>query len=419
MAEGISTGLINYWAANGSQVKDFLKQGVAYKLLFGHYENREDLANLLAIAQVDVVPTLVMVLRAAGGAVQPGQDLPARQKMILRRLEAMLHQEQEALVTVMGRENILVTIAGTQDIALLLPVNGAIYGDDIRTVTHRYARYLQTYLERELGGVIIGIGPFCRDAGRLPQSFAAARQAADYCFYETNGTIVHSDDIGACQHQDNQTAFIRFEAALQDSLRRGDWDAFFRVSRELTAEIARGVVQPYVLKVRILELMTLLSRTVIDMGGDPVRLLAAKVRMGDELAAIATCRQLKVWLDDAFRDLSWFAQENERDYTARAIVKVKQYIHANYRSNITLEELARHALLSSSYLSHAFSETCRISITEYLKTIRVRKAQALLKSSDKTVTEVAASVGYADPNYFARVFKGTTGKSPQQYRKGE
>lgn len=420
MAEGVSGELIACWTTNSNLVKEALKRGVAYQLLFGHPGGRDELPRLLAIAQVAVVPTMAMVFRAAGGAPPPGHDPAERQLAIFRRLDSLLQQEQEALVTIMGRDNMLATVAGAQDIALLLPVNAAIFAEDVRLVTRRYARYIQAYLERSLDfAVAVGIGPVCLDFRLLRQSYAEARRAVGYCFYESNGTIVHSGDIERLRLQENQTAFIRFEAALQDSLRRGDWDAFYRAGRELADEIARGVVEPYVLKVRILEMLTLLSRTVIDMGGDPARLLDVKVRLGAELEGIATNRQLRGWLDDVFRDLCRLARENQRDFTAKAVVKVKQYIHANYPKNIMLEELARHALLSVSHLSHAFSESCGVSITEYLKTTRVKKAQSLLRSSDKSVTEVAASVGYPDPNYFARVFKCITGKSPQQYRRGE
>lgn len=419
MTDGVSNELITSWTTNSNLVKEVLKSGIAYQLLFGHLGSRDELPRLFDIAQVGAMPTLAMVLRPADGAGPSQCDSTERQLLIFRRLEGLVQKEQEALVTIMGRDNILATIAGTQDIALLLPVNSAIFSDDSRLVTRRYARYIQAYLERDLDfSVAVGVGSVYHDFRLLRQSFNEARKAVSYCFYETNGTILHSSDIERFRRQENQTAFIRFEAALQDSLRRGDWDGFYRVSRELMDEIARGVVEPYILKVRILEMLTLLSRTVIDMGGDSARLLDVKVRLGAEIENIATNRQLRSWLDDVFRDLSWFAQENQQDFAAKAVVKVKQYIHANYPKSIMLEELARLVLLSPSYLSHAFSESCGVSITEYLKTVRVKKAQAMLRSSDKSVTEVAASVGYPDPNYFARVFRNITGKSPQQYRKG-
>lgn len=419
MTEGVSNELINSWTVDSGLVKGVLKRGIAHQLLFGHLGGRDELRRLFAIAEVAVAPTLAMALRPAGGTV-PSRPGPAeRQLQIFRRLETMMQSEQEALATIMGRDNILATIAGNQDIALLLPVNAAVIPGDSRPVAHRYARYVKAYIEQGLDfAVAVGVGAVYRDVGQLRQSFAEARKAVSYCFYENNGTILHSADIEKFRRQENKTAFIRFEAVLQDCLRRGDWDSFYRSSRELMDEIARGVVEPYVLKVRILELLTLLSRTVIDMGGDSARLLDVKVRLGDEIEGITTNRQLRGWLDDVFRDLSWFAQENQHDFIAKAIVKAKQYIHANYARNIALEELARHVLLSPSYLSHAFSEACGASITEYLKAIRVKKAEAMLRCSDKSVTEVGASVGYPDPNYFARVFKHITGKSPQQYRKG-
>jgi transcriptional regulator GlxA family with amidase domain len=48
---------------------------------------------------------------------------------------------------------------------------------------------------------------------------------------------------------------------------------------------------------------------------------------------------------------------------------------------------------------------------------RVRNAQVLLETTDGTVAEIAAIVGYEDPLYFSRVFRKARGLSPMKYRR--
>jgi two-component system response regulator YesN len=62
-----------------------------------------------------------------------------------------------------------------------------------------------------------------------------------------------------------------------------------------------------------------------------------------------------------------------------------------------------------------FSRLMGIRPTDYLNKKRIEKSQMLLLCSGKKLKEIALDVGFADPNYFSRVFKKYTGLSPQEY----
>ena len=83
-----------------------------------------------------------------------------------------------------------------------------------------------------------------------------------------------------------------------------------------------------------------------------------------------------------------------------------------------LEEIVRRSGMSASYLSRVFREATGYTPIEYLIQMRVRKAMELLRSTSSSVTEIAASVGFTDANYFSRRFKTVAGVSPTSYRKG-
>ena len=54
---------------------------------------------------------------------------------------------------------------------------------------------------------------------------------------------------------------------------------------------------------------------------------------------------------------------------------------------------------------------------EHIKDLRIEKAKNLLKSTDKSITEIAALCGIPDYNYFTKVFKSETNETPSKYRK--
>ncbi|HEY5562717.1 MAG TPA: helix-turn-helix domain-containing protein [Clostridiaceae bacterium] len=74
----------------------------------------------------------------------------------------------------------------------------------------------------------------------------------------------------------------------------------------------------------------------------------------------------------------------------------------------------------SSYLSKIFTKYIGENPLKYLTTLRVNKAKHLLiNNKDLSVKEIGELVGYMDPFYFSRVFKGVTGKCPASYKRLE
>lgn len=98
---------------------------------------------------------------------------------------------------------------------------------------------------------------------------------------------------------------------------------------------------------------------------------------------------------------------------------IAMYLQNNARENVSLDDVASRFYMSKSYLTRIFRSVTGFSVVEYLKFIRIRQAQTLLREGDKSITEIAAACGFGNITYFEKVFKATTGISPLQYRKQE
>lgn len=99
------------------------------------------------------------------------------------------------------------------------------------------------------------------------------------------------------------------------------------------------------------------------------------------------------------------------------IIDALYYMESNYGQNLTLEELAQKAHLSTAYFSRLFSAQLGKSFSEYLGDIRLRHVQILLTQSDKSVMDIAMETGYCNGDYLSAQFRKKVGMTPSEYRK--
>ena len=92
------------------------------------------------------------------------------------------------------------------------------------------------------------------------------------------------------------------------------------------------------------------------------------------------------------------------------------YIAEHYSEPITSEQMARLCHVNESYFCRFFKKNFGRSPLTYLNEYRIEKASALLKKSQKSITEIAMETGYEDINYFSRTFKKLKSLSPTEYR---
>ena len=96
--------------------------------------------------------------------------------------------------------------------------------------------------------------------------------------------------------------------------------------------------------------------------------------------------------------------------------QVIERIHAAYAEKLTLQSIAAELHFTPDWVGVIFRKKTGQSFSEYLAGVRMNRAMALLRETDKAVYEIAESVGYQNVPYFSSTFKNTTGMSPRTYR---
>lgn len=93
------------------------------------------------------------------------------------------------------------------------------------------------------------------------------------------------------------------------------------------------------------------------------------------------------------------------------------YIHRHYAEKLTLEQIAASAAVSKRECLRCFQSCISKSPFAYLLDYRIRVAEQLLRTTERSVTEIAMETGFSGAAYFSKMFRELRQMSPSQYRK--
>jgi AraC-like DNA-binding protein len=92
------------------------------------------------------------------------------------------------------------------------------------------------------------------------------------------------------------------------------------------------------------------------------------------------------------------------------------YVEENYRSSISLRDIAQVLGYSPAHLTHRFSSLTGTPVTAWIIKRRLCAAQELLVGTKQSVLAVCEAVGFGDVGYFTRQFVRHVGVTPAQFR---
>ena len=93
------------------------------------------------------------------------------------------------------------------------------------------------------------------------------------------------------------------------------------------------------------------------------------------------------------------------------------HFNRHYTQDIKVIEYAQNHLVSPSWFAEHFKQTTGCSPQQYLMQVRITNAMRLLDTTEYSVAQVASAVGYANTQYFHRLFRKRTGMTPTEYRR--
>jgi transcriptional regulator GlxA family with amidase domain len=101
----------------------------------------------------------------------------------------------------------------------------------------------------------------------------------------------------------------------------------------------------------------------------------------------------------------------------RRLLRARDAMDRAYAEPLDVPTLARIAHVSEAHFIRRFRATFGETPNRYLQRRRVERAMWLLRSTDRSVTDICMDVGFASLGTFSRVFRDIVGEPPSEYRR--
>ena len=147
---------------------------------------------------------------------------------------------------------------------------------------------------------------------------------------------------------------------------------------------------------------------------------SSRYDMAKILERIDSCRTVAAMKNEIMKIFAEICEKNSAGVSrvAKIVEQSKEYIQTHYANpNLNGAMLAEHFGVNYTYMSSAFKKHTGEGMLNYINNVRVKKAAELLRTTDRTVKQIAEDTGYTSERTFSRAFVNIMGVTPGAYKK--
>ncbi|GAA0137704.1 hypothetical protein YSY43_45450 [Paenibacillus sp. YSY-4.3] len=287
--------------------------------------------------------------------------------------------------------------------------------DELETAAQSAAEQARYAAENYLrSSVSIGIGRICHLRSELKQSYKEASSALEYRFLHGRGRVLSIQDVEYGKPE-RRPEYSEFEKKLTAALKTGNADLVSETLEEGFNQLRLAASPPRRCYASAHRLLAVLINMISDAGFDDEELFGEDPF--SKIPPLQTLDDLQGWLDHNCRQVIQFLSERREGLSQQQMSRAVSYIHDHFSDpELSLAQVCQHVFLSTSYFSALFKQHAGCTFVEYVTRLRIDKAKELLALTRHKTYDIAAKVGYADPQYFSVIFKRMTGLTSKEYR---
>ncbi|OWR28467.1 AraC family transcriptional regulator [Saccharibacillus sp. O23] len=277
-------------------------------------------------------------------------------------------------------------------------------------------RQLATRAEEVFGHTVtIGLSREAGDAPEIRDLAAEAAEAVKRRMIEGSGGIYFGP-----REEDGSGKYIYPAHSEQRILNFLDAQDLANIDRELdkiACEIraAESISHDNILFIYN-QLVGVTIKHLRENDNHAARILAGRGSVYATISSLDTLGDLQAYLHEFYAEVVSAAANPAAGETSSHGERIVAYLREHYREEVVFEEMASELGISYSYMRKIAYETIGLSLIDYLNKLRIEEAKRLLLSGDRTITEIAAEVGYENARSFNRFFHKYEGMAPSSYK---
>ena len=253
---------------------------------------------------------------------------------------------------------------------------------------------------------------------RKLEDLRTSYQEAVLALQESQSHIVHTDDLSPHGIYEGEYP-AETEHLMFQLLGRGDVEGM----RNQANSFFDWMITAYPgskdnIRLKVLEYVLRAEKDAFDSGAVNYG-FSFRENYLTEVMQIDDYEMLRAWFLEKMTEPCSRIRDRREDQSETVVSKAKTYMEENYQRDISLDDVSREVDVSPYYFSKLFKEEAGENYIEYLTRLRMDHAKQLLKDRSLSIKEISLESGYADPNYFSRIFKKHTGMTPREWRDAE
>lgn len=195
----------------------------------------------------------------------------------------------------------------------------------------------------------------------------------------------------------------------QDMIRDGHPEIMITETGNFLEKISSGTGSADILKKFYQEYMQLIAVLLSEQKTSISDLFDDKETMETVLSSYKSADRMKKLV---YYFSEYFENEKNKKEDESLVKKITEYIDDNLSEDLRREEIAEYVHLNPSYLSRMFRKETGKSLKEFITEKKMDLAQTLLKSTNLTVSMIAAKTGYTNFSLFSQNYRKAKGKLP-------
>jgi YesN/AraC family two-component response regulator len=308
-----------------------------------------------------------------------------------------------------------VSIVDDRGIALVINLQNK---DSYRQQLEVFAAQLQTFFNSYYQFTLtICVGSIYAKLDAIGRSYEEARRALHYRFVKGTNLILFYDEVSSQGNEQGSSYPQELEDELLRNIRQGDSIKAEQRLHQLFTSFGSATQTPEAAQLASTGLLHTLMKMADEL---KVNHFNEVYRESEALSAsrVETLDELKIHLIQVCRDICEHISGRRESRNFKLRDEIIVFLQEHYMdSTLSLEVIADHFGMSSSYLTRFIKDQTGYSLIRYLDQLRMAKAKELLLNGRDSLAEITKEVGYVDVSNFIKKFKKMEGVTPEQYRK--